>query len=170
MLEAHEALASMAAQAKQHGCCSLPGVSIDFWKLRPLIERAVHRGFVSEEHATFALRGLWDGFDMGVDVAKVKGRRWFSNYSSALEAKDKITKALKQRVEQAKTMGLCQISVRAASSLPWPQCRVFPLGAVAKALEPEAMRPVSDHTRSGLKAATDRDSLRHTLRTYEEIA
>ena len=170
LLEARAALDSIAAQVKQHGCCSLPGVSIDFWKLRPLIERAVLRGFVSEEHATFALRGLWFGFDMGVDVAQVKGRRWFSNYSSALEAKDKITKALKQRVENAKTMGLCRMDVKAASLLPWPQCRVFPLGAVAKALEPEAMRPVSDHTKSGLKAATDRESLRHSLRTYEEIA
>ena len=67
-------------------------------------------------------------------------------------------------------MGLCQVSERSATQLPWPHCRVFPLGAIPKALESEVMRPVSDHTKSGLKAATDVDSLRHLLRTYEEIA
>lgn len=170
MLEARAFLDTITEQVKRHGCCSLPGVSIDYWKLRPLIERAVSRGFVSQEHGAFALNGLWYGFDMGVDVAKVKGRRWFSNYTSALEAKDKITSAIRKRVEQAKTMCLCQVVERAASKLPWPQCRVFPLGAVAKPLEPDEMRPVSDHTKSGLKAATDRESLRHSLRTYEEIA
>ena len=163
-------LDSLTEQVKQHGCCSLPGVSIDFWKLKPLIERAVSRGFVSAEHARFAINGLWYGFDMGVDVDEVKGRRWFRNYASALEAKDKITAAIRTRVEQAKTLCLCAVAERVAASLPWPSCRVFPLGAVPKPLEPDAMRPVSDHTKSGLKAATDRESLRHTLRTYEEIA
>ena len=43
------------------------------WKVKPLIERAVSRGFVSQEHALFAIRGLWYEFDMGVDVTKVKG-------------------------------------------------------------------------------------------------
>ena len=170
ILEGKAALDSLAAQVKQHGCCSLPGVSIDFWKLQPLIERAVDRGFVSREHGAFALNGLWFGFDMGVDVCKVKGRRWFSNYASAHEAKDKVTSAIRTRVEQAKTLALCCVEKCSAHSLPWPHCRVFPLGAVAKPLEPDAMRPVSDHTKSGLKAATDRDSLRHSLRTYEEIA
>jgi hypothetical protein len=163
-------LDALAAQVKQHGCCSLPGVSIDFWKLQPLIERAVQRGFVSREHGDFALNGLWFGFDMGVDVAKVKGRRWFRNYASANEAKDKITTALRTRVEQAKTFALCLAEKCAAHMLPWPDCRVFPMGAVPKPHEPDVTRPVSDHTKSGLKAATDRESLRHTLRTYDEIA
>ena len=163
-------MATLAAQAKQYGCCSLPGVSIDFWKLKPLIERAVARGFVSQAHGAFAIRGLWFGFDMGIDVAKVQGRRWFSNYSSAYDARDKITDALRSRVEQEKTMGLCQVEKRSAVQLPWPQCRVFPLAAVPKPHEPDCMRPISDHTKSGLKAATDQGSLRHSLRTYREIA
>ena len=37
-------------------------------------------------------------------------------------------------------------------------------------MEPEERRPTSDHTKTGLKDATDTDSLRHTLNTYHEIA
>ena len=116
------------------------------------------------------LDALRFGFRLGIDVDRLQGKRWYRNYSSALEGRAAVTKATKARVDGSKTLALLPLAERDARQLPWRACRVFPLGAVPKPLEPSAVRPVSDHTRSGLKAATDMDFFRHTLRTYEEIA
>ena len=159
----------LGQQVKQHGACSLPGVSIDYKRLEPLVHRAVARGFVTVEHARFVLKGLWFGFDLGIDVAKMRGRRWFRNYASAEEHRAQVTAALRDRVRAAKTVALCKCAFRDARLLPWDVCRVFPLGAVKKPLEPDAVRPVSDHTVTGLKEATDLESLKHTLGACEEI-
>ncbi len=163
-------LHALAQQVKQHGACSLPGVSIDYGRLRPMIERAVSRGFVSRKHASFVINGLWYGFDLGIDVTSLKGKRWFRNYKSADEHREKVTDAIRDRVRAHKTLALCACSFRDARLLPWQSCRVFPLGAVPKPLEPDKVRPVSDHTKSGLKAATDDAELKHSLDTYAEIA
>ena len=73
MAEAVTKLQALAEQVKTDGACSLPGVSIDYGRLRPLIERAVSMGFVSKRNGLFVLRGLWFGFDLGIDVTKLKG-------------------------------------------------------------------------------------------------
>jgi len=148
----------------------LPGVTIDYWRLRPLIEAAVAKGFVPMRDAVYVLRGLRFGFDLGVDVALLKGKRWFGNYSSALDSREQVTQAVRERVSACKTIALCACGLKDARLLPWASCRVFPLGAVSKPLEPDTVRPISDHTKSGLKAATDDSRLKHTLNTYEEIA
>ena len=44
------------------------------------------------------------------------------------------------------------------------------MGAVPKQLESDELRPTSDHTRTGLNAATDLSFLKHSLNTYNEIA
>ena len=44
------------------------------------------------------------------------------------------------------------------------------MGAVEKPLVPEERRPTSDHTKTGLKEATDTDALKHSLNAYREIA
>ena len=77
----------------------MPGVSIKYDLLVPLVRRAVDRGFVSERHGEFVLRGLWFGFDLGIDVTKLKGRRWFRNYASAEEHRDQVTAAVRERVQ-----------------------------------------------------------------------
>ena len=128
------------------------------------------RGFVSAGHGDFVLRGLTDGFDLGVDLSLVKGKRWFNNYKSAWEARDAVSTAIAKRLEARKTVCLGLAPKRDVKTLPWESCRVFPLGAVSKPLEPGVMRPVSDHTRTGLKEATDMEAFRHSLNTYEEIA
>ena len=45
----------------------------------------------------------------------------------------------------------------------FPSAFIFPMGAVAKPLEPEKGRPTDDHTRTRLNAATDMTGLSHTL-------
>ena len=70
---------------------------------------------------------------------------------------------MRERVQAAKTLALCACPFKDARLLPWPCCRVFPLGAVPKPLEPDTVRPVSDHTKSGLKAATDDEELKQFI-------
>ena len=72
-------------------------------------------------------------------------------------------------MEARKTVALCRCDMRSAQLLPWDKCRVFPLGAVPKPLEPTEVRIISDHTRSGLKEVTNDEHLKHTLDTYTEI-
>ena len=67
-LEGFAALRQLAAQVLSHGACSLPGVSIDYGVFVRIMMRAVARGCVSHEQAAFLQRGLWNGFDLGVDL------------------------------------------------------------------------------------------------------
>jgi hypothetical protein len=168
--EAATRLQALAQQVQEFGACSLPGVSIDFGRLRPLIERAAAKGFVTKKDALFVLDGLWYGFDLGIDVTKLKGKRWFRNYTSAEEHREKVTDSIRQRVVAHKTVALCPCAFRDARLLPWASCRVFPMGSVPKPMEPDTVRVVSDHTKSGLKDATDDSALKHTLNANEEIA
>ena len=41
---------------------------------------------------------------------------------------------------------------------------------MANKLEPDAVRPFSDHTKTGFNAACDMGAVAHTLDTYMEIA
>ena len=70
---------ALAEQVATLGACSLPGVSIAFELLAPLIQRAVRRGFVLVEHADFVLDGLRFGFRLGIDVDRLQGKRWYRN-------------------------------------------------------------------------------------------
>ena len=150
---------------REQGACALPGVSIDFALFVPLMMRAVARGYVSHAKAAFVERGLREGFDLGIDVSRMHGRRRYRNYPSAYEARAAVTRATAKRVAQLKTMRLCQFEPGDRHLIPFKVWRIFPMGAVPKALEPGEYRPFSDHTRTGLRDATVMDGLRHTLRT-----
>ena len=65
---------ALEQQVKQRGACTLPGVSIEFDLIVPLIERAMARGFVSHAHGMYVIKGLYEGFDLGVDLSQLKGR------------------------------------------------------------------------------------------------
>ena len=119
--------------------------------------RAVARGYVRQEHADFVADGLRHGFDLGVDVTKMRGKRLYRNYPTALEARAAVTKAVRSRVDKYKTYKLFPFSEGDRHKLPWNDWRIFPMGAVSKPLEPGEMRPYSDHTKTGMKAATDLD-------------
>lgn len=158
---------------REKGACHLPGVSICFDKFIPLMQRAVVRGFVPLAAAQFVYAGLRWGFRAGVDVTLLRGTRRYKNYPSAYEGRAGVTKGMRARVEAHKTVCLGRFdpdSFRDDLSRYSPCWRVFPLGAVAKPLEPDVMRPISDHTRSGLNEATNMEGLRYSLDTYSEIA
>ena len=152
------------------GACSLPGVSIDFNLFVSVMMRAVTRGYVRHEHADFVAEGLRYGFDLGVDVSKMRGKRLYRNYPTALEARAAVTKAVRARVRLQKTYKLFPFAEGDKYLIPYDDWRVFPMGAVPKPMEPGEMRPYSDHTKTGMKAATDLDFFRHTLTALEDIA
>ena len=97
---------ALEEQVKTDGACTLPGVSIAYELFMPIMMRAVARGYVRQEHADFVANGLRFGFDLGVDVSKLRGRRLFRNYPTALEARAAVTKATRARVEQGKSLQL----------------------------------------------------------------
>ena len=102
-------VARLQQQVREKGACSLPGVSIDYNKFMVIMWRAVSLGWVSHSNAEFVAHGLWHGFDCGLDVNLLRGRRRFRNYKSALEARAKVTKATRVRVSKSKTLMLCSV-------------------------------------------------------------
>eukprot|EP00964_Phaeocystis_antarctica_P015825 scaffold8736_cov39-Phaeocystis_antarctica.AAC.4 len=102
--------------------------------------RAVARGYVRQEHADLVADGLRFGFGLGVDVSKLRGRRLFRNYPTAVEARAAVSKATRARVEQGKTLRLFPFRAEDRAVLDrWASWRIFPMGAV-----PKPMEPVSD--------------------------
>ena len=91
-------VARLQRQVQENGACSLPGVSINYERFMVIMWRAVSLGWVSHSNAEFVSHGLWHGFDCGLDVGLLRGRRRFRNYKSALEARAKVTKATRVRV------------------------------------------------------------------------
>ena len=162
---------ALEEQVKTDGACTLPGVSIAYDLFMPIMMRAVARGYVKQEQADFVANGLRYGFDLGVDVSKLRGRRLFRNYPTAVEARAAVSKATRARVEQGKTLRLFPFRAEDRAVLDrWPSWRIFPMGAVPKPMEPGAMRPFSDHTKTGMKDATDLELFRHTLTALEDIS
>ena len=134
--------------------------------------RAVATGHVRHADAVRVHAGLRHGFTAGVDVARLAGHRWFKNYKSALEGRGAVTRAVMKRVQTDKSVYLGEWTPQLAEALRtiYRATCIFPMGAVAKPLEPTELRPTSDHTRTGLNAATDLEGLRHSLNAYSEIA
>ena len=102
-------VAQLQQQVRDQGACSLPGVSIDYKRFMVIMWRAVSLGWVTHSNAEFVAHGLWHGFDCGLDVGLLRGRRRFRNYKSALEARAKVTKATRVRVNKSKTLMLCSV-------------------------------------------------------------
>ena len=152
--------------------CALPGVDIKYDSFTSCMWAAVRGGFVREDHAQFVADGLRWGFTFGVDMAALKGQRIFKNYDSTDAARGAVTRALTKRVAAGKTLCLGPWSKALVEYLRerFDDFFVFPMGAVPKALEPGEFRPTSDHTRTGLNAATDLTYLKHTLTAYKDVA
>ena len=150
--------------------CALPGVSVRFEEFVSYMWFAVSKGFVSRDHAEFIQDGLQNGFMAGVDLSSLRGRRVFKNYKSALDHRPHMTKAILKRVEKNKTLYLGEWH---AGVVPFDNFTVFAMGAVSKSIDGvviDEMRPTSDHTASGLNAATDMTFLRHSVTSYKDIA
>jgi hypothetical protein len=97
---------ALEEQVKTDGACTLPGVSIAYDLFMPIMMRAVARGYVKQEQADFVANGLRYGFDLGVDVSKLRGRRLFRNYPTAVETIYKRPKKIESnRIESTRTDG-----------------------------------------------------------------
>jgi hypothetical protein len=123
--------------------------------------------------------GLLHGFKVGADLAQLAtaGHLWFSNYDSATTlGRAGVAKAMGKRVQAGKTLDLGPFTDAMAAELraTFPSSFIFPMGAVAKPLQPGQTladwRPTSDHTRTGFNAATIMEFLRHSLTAYDDIA
>jgi hypothetical protein len=134
--------------------------------------RAVERGFVDRDKASFVAEGLKSGFMAGVDVSKLRGHRWFRNYPPALEARRAVTKANNKRVGSFKTLalGVWSASLGSLVRATFGATAIAPLNAVPKPMETDEVRPCTDHTRTGFNAATSLEFLGHSLDTYNEVA
>ena len=167
-------VSTLRMQVEEIGACALPGVALKYDTFMPCMWRAVATGFVKHADAVFVADGLRYGFKAGIDVLRLAGHRWFTNYKSALEGRDAVTRATMKRVQSGKTLrlGLWTNTLAQGIKALFGASAIFPLGAVGKAVqsEPGEMRPIDDHTRTGLNAASTLDGLRHSLNAYSEIA
>ena len=68
------------------------------------------------------------------------------------------------------SLGLWSDELRAALHSVFGDFTIFPLGAVPKRDSHGEVRLISDHTRSGLNAVTDRTSFRHSLTAFQDVA
>ena len=152
--------------------CDLPGVSIKYDPFLSCMWRAVERGFVDRDKASFVAEGLKSGFMAGVDVSKLRGHRWFHNYPPAIEARRAVTKANNKRVGAFKTLalGVWSASLGSLVRATFGATAIAPLNAVPKPMERDEVRPCTDHTRTGFNAATSLEFLGHSLDTYNEVA
>ena len=166
------AVARLRKMVEDSTACALPGVGVKYETFIPCMWKAVARGFVKHEDAVFVWKGLRYGFTAGIDVSRMHGHRWFNNYNSAMEGREQVLRAIMKRVDGGKTVlvGLWNTQLAKGLRASFPATAIFPMGAVPKPLEPTELRPTSDHTRTGVNAATDLSALRHSLDTYNEIA
>ena len=173
----HAGLASMVQArsiVEDQNACALPGCSIKYENFLTSMWRAVQRGFVAHDDAIFVADGLRHGFTLGVDVAKMRGHRRFSNYKSAMDAAASVAKAVSKRVESGKTLdlGVWTPALDEALRAMFDSTAIFSMGTVAKSVVEyeDEKRPTDDHSRTGLNAATSMLGLRYSLDTYNEIA
>ena len=59
---------------------------------------------MAEAVAAFVEDGLRFGFDLGVDVSRMRGKRHFRNYPSAVEAREAVSRSIAGRVAQQKSV------------------------------------------------------------------
>ena len=162
-----------------NACDAIPGCPIKIETFLPRMWSAVAKGFIPQAEGEQLQEGLLRGFKLGVDPNLMAGHRWFQNYPSATTTgRTGVAAAIAKRVNGGKTLSLGPMVdglAHAVRSTFTASC-IFPLGAAAKALLPGQTpdqlewRPTSDHTRTGLNAATDMTGLRFALTALEEIS
>ena len=165
----HSRVKALEAEVLSQGACVLSGNTLKIDEFERLGPEIVQAGLVSQADVNYVLNGIRNGFDLGVDEKKLPGKRIHRNYKSAYEKADLVSEALRKRVAKGKTLKLGKFSGD-ANELPGTSGIIVPNGSVAKKLEPDAVRPFSDHTKTGFNAACDMSAVEHSLDTYSEIA
>ena len=156
---------------EEKGAHALPGCNIKYDTFIPVLRRACSRGYVKDRHAEFVEQGLLKGFTLGVDTQMLKGRRVFRNTSKAYQARESLTDSIESRLNKGRTIHLGPWAyVHAELCECYDDFICFGMSAVPKPHQPEVMRATSDHTKTGLNAATVVGILKYSLNTYEEVA
>ena len=174
------AVAEMRARVfSTNACDAIPGCPIKIETFLPRMWSAVAKGFIPQAEGEQLQEGLLRGFKLGVDPNLMVGHRWFQNYPSATTTgRTGVAAAIAKRVNGGKTLSLGPMvdSLAHAVRSTFTASCIFPLGAAAKALLPGQTpdqlewRPTSDHTRTGLNAATDMTGFRFALTAIDEIS
>jgi hypothetical protein len=151
------------------GVADLHGNGVNLEVFENTLPKCVEANLISQTDCDYVLHGLRNGFDLHVDEERLPGKKALRNYKSAYEAKEKIHEALSKRVAAGKTLKLGAFRGN-AKHLPGTKGRIVPQGGVPKKLEPDSIRPFSDHTKSEFNSACDISSLAHSLDTYNEIS
>jgi hypothetical protein len=153
-----------------HGVRSLPGYTINVEYFIKHLPEACNAGLVSRKDMDECIKDITVGADLGLDEQQMPdGTQYRRNYKSALDNASAVTDALRKRVRSGKTLKLGAWSHKHDTFPTAKGCNV-PNGAVAKKLEKDVVRPVSDHTKTAFNKAADADSVKHSLNTYNEIA
>ena len=150
--------------------CALPGCSLKYESFMDVLQRAMSRGYVRDHVGRYVMDGLRNGFSIGLDRGSVVGRRIFKNFKSAYENRESVSDAIESRLEKHKTVLLGPADeVLTELKQKIKNFFVFPMGAVPKPHDPSVMRPISDHTKTGLNKLTVLGILKHSLDTYNEV-
>ena len=137
------------------GAHALPGCNIKYDTFIPVLRRACSRGYVKDHHARFVEQGLLEGFTLGVDTQMLKGKRVFCNTSKAYEARQSLSDSIESRLSRGRTIHLGPWKdVYAELCELYDDFICFGMSAVPKPHQPDVMRATSDHTKTGLNAAT----------------
>ena len=78
-----DAFTRYITQVEASGVEALDGYNINLMAFKEKLPLCVKAGLITAEQADFTLHGLEFGFDLGVDHAKMAGRRVHKNYASA---------------------------------------------------------------------------------------
>ena len=165
-----DGLADLKAVVHNEGAYSLPGCPMHFERFEPILRRAMSRGYVRDHIGEYVLDGFRNGFDLGVVREQLHGTRVFRNYPSAVANRASVSEAVSSRVCRHKSVRLGLWS-DVAESLKgfFGDYYVFPMGAVPKPHALTVYRPTSDHTRTGVNAATILGLLGHSLDAYKQL-
>ena len=146
----HERVEALEADVLSHGASVMTGSTLnvaEFERLGPVI---VREGLVTQHDVDYVLDGIKNGFDLGVDETRLRGKRVHRNYKSAYEKKDLVSDALRKRVQKGKTLKLAgcrgQIPIAtlpdsakwgvwtdsALRSTPWPRQILAPTDSGAR--------------------------------------
>ena len=81
----HERVRSLERDVLSHGAAVMSGNTLylaEFERLGPVI---VQEGLVTQGEVDYVLNGIRNGFDLGIDESRIRGKRVHRNYKSAYE-------------------------------------------------------------------------------------
>ena len=157
------------------GTQALAGLTLQHDKLVPLLHKAVRADTISPDRYRRMMNLLRFGADLFIDreflLLTLPTRVYRRNYPTAYDNKVAVTVAIASRVKAGRTIKLGRFKVSEFKDIPVDQAIIFPLGAVEKPNQKQAVtkefRPFGDHTKSRLNEAAR--PWKHSLDALNEL-